>query len=496
MNATITPITKQTATTRLVIIGGGISGLAAAYEAVQRGETNIDIYESGKRIGGKILNGQVNGVTINRGAEFIGSHHTHLIRLCTALAIPLIENTGMKLEFFQLPNGALMDAGTFYKAYQPYAEQVIRDRTEMITNPTSARSTYVRGLTLEAYQYDLRQRTKQAERSWKQSAKEFFTDSKNESANALLAAANVFAAEVGQLPKDISAAQFIAETSPNTKTLLASTCKWRVAGGTEQLIVKLRHYLTVKGVRFYTQKTLTKIRRAGTSTTLDFADGERAKAAKVIFAVPTYNLVQIKGLETFGLDRDLFAKVGATQYANNIKCTVAIKADIMVPNAAIYGKGFQAWTHMPSQVTFLANADMLSKNQTPKQLLTSIMEAYAQSLGSSFEAMFDVTKLCFTNPGKTPGYATPTVEQLATLDAFKEQLAVLAKQGIGIVGTYLPLHGVYGFMECGVASAKQSVEQLFSQQKIYHLHPHKQLAQFISGAESAELPRKHNAKAS
>jgi phytoene dehydrogenase-like protein len=150
---------------QLAIIGGGITGLTAAYEAVLRGATQVHVYESAARLGGKIESGQLNGTTINRGAEFIDSEHAVLRGLCQAMDVPLVENRGMAQECFQRPNGALMSSEDFYAAYKPYAEQIILDRAELTSNPTSERAQTIRQQSLADYLAHLQKTVPPAPRS-------------------------------------------------------------------------------------------------------------------------------------------------------------------------------------------------------------------------------------------------------------------------------------------------------------------------------------------
>jgi protoporphyrinogen/coproporphyrinogen III oxidase len=53
---------------RLVVVGGGISGLAAAWYAAAAG-MSVQVLEAGPRIGGKLLAGEVGGVPVDLGAE-------------------------------------------------------------------------------------------------------------------------------------------------------------------------------------------------------------------------------------------------------------------------------------------------------------------------------------------------------------------------------------------------------------------------------------------
>ena len=52
---------------RVVVIGGGIAGLAAAYELRERAE--VTLIEATERVGGKLRTSEIAGVPVDEGAE-------------------------------------------------------------------------------------------------------------------------------------------------------------------------------------------------------------------------------------------------------------------------------------------------------------------------------------------------------------------------------------------------------------------------------------------
>lgn len=83
----------------LIIIGAGISGLGAAYEAKKAGLSFI-VLEARDRTGGRIHSHTfTNGLTVELGAEWIGRTHTHLLKLCRELDIKLEPHTYLEPRF-------------------------------------------------------------------------------------------------------------------------------------------------------------------------------------------------------------------------------------------------------------------------------------------------------------------------------------------------------------------------------------------------------------
>lgn len=56
---------------KIVIVGGGVSGLAAASHLFGNGMCNITILEAGDRLGGRLRSDRFHGALVQRGAQFI-----------------------------------------------------------------------------------------------------------------------------------------------------------------------------------------------------------------------------------------------------------------------------------------------------------------------------------------------------------------------------------------------------------------------------------------
>ncbi|HEX8100543.1 MAG TPA: protoporphyrinogen oxidase, partial [Actinomycetota bacterium] len=54
---------------RVVVVGGGITGLAAAYRLMRSGSAEVTVLEAGDRLGGKIRTVDVDGLTVEAGAD-------------------------------------------------------------------------------------------------------------------------------------------------------------------------------------------------------------------------------------------------------------------------------------------------------------------------------------------------------------------------------------------------------------------------------------------
>src|SRR5688500_17467883 len=70
----------------VAIVGGGITGLAAAYELTTRGVSFV-LLEASDRFGGLIHTDHVDGLTIESGADSMLAQKPAAIELCEALGL-------------------------------------------------------------------------------------------------------------------------------------------------------------------------------------------------------------------------------------------------------------------------------------------------------------------------------------------------------------------------------------------------------------------------
>ena len=95
---------------KLVIIGGGISGLAAAWKASRSGaETDVTLIERDERLGGKILTDAIDGFLLEQGPDSFLTTRPEALQLCRELGIAdgLIPRTPRKSPSFIMHGHAL-----------------------------------------------------------------------------------------------------------------------------------------------------------------------------------------------------------------------------------------------------------------------------------------------------------------------------------------------------------------------------------------------------
>lgn len=86
-------------TKRVIIVGGGVAGLGAAYTLQKRGITPI-LLEAENHVGGRLVADEVNGFSIDTGADFFCSTYDAVFRICEELGLPLVRSR-MKLGWFR-----------------------------------------------------------------------------------------------------------------------------------------------------------------------------------------------------------------------------------------------------------------------------------------------------------------------------------------------------------------------------------------------------------
>jgi oxygen-dependent protoporphyrinogen oxidase len=105
--------------TRVAVVGGGITGLAAAWELV-RGASEVTVFEASARLGGRILTGTVAGRPVDLGADAVLTRVPDGLQLCEELGLsgelvhPATEGTAVWVRgrLRSLPDDTVLGAPT------------------------------------------------------------------------------------------------------------------------------------------------------------------------------------------------------------------------------------------------------------------------------------------------------------------------------------------------------------------------------------------------
>lgn len=94
---------------RVIIIGGGLAGLTAAYELRKAG-VDLLVLEGSNRLGGRVVTTHNFGTVTELGAEWIGFGHSSVRRLCSELQLPLTQH---RFSTHLLINGVYCKPGSY-----------------------------------------------------------------------------------------------------------------------------------------------------------------------------------------------------------------------------------------------------------------------------------------------------------------------------------------------------------------------------------------------
>lgn len=86
-------------TNRVVVVGGGAAGLAAAYTLKKRGLAPL-LLEAGDQVGGRMGGDRIDGFSTDKGADFFPASYDVVFRICEELGLPLVR-TRMNIGWYR-----------------------------------------------------------------------------------------------------------------------------------------------------------------------------------------------------------------------------------------------------------------------------------------------------------------------------------------------------------------------------------------------------------
>ena len=253
---------------KLVVLGAGPMGLAAAYEAAKRGY-DVDVLEAGDRPGGMAAHFDFDGLSIERFYHFCALSDTHTLGLLKELGMPngmkwVRTKMGIFFEGKLYPWGDPISLLTFPKlgpigklryGLQAFVSTKKRDWSKL--DKINAEQWYIAWLGRRTY-----------ERLWKPLMHFKFYE----------LATHVSAAWVWQRIKRIG----------NSRKSLFEERLGYIDGGTETLMNALADAIVARGGRIHYNAPAAKIEEAnGAVAAVVGADGRRIEAEKVISTIPT-----------------------------------------------------------------------------------------------------------------------------------------------------------------------------------------------------------------
>lgn len=76
----------------VIVIGAGLSGLAAATSLLEAGVRSVTVLEAGLQVGGRTRTSTVGGTTVDEGATLVYPQHRHVLRLAQRFGVELFES--------------------------------------------------------------------------------------------------------------------------------------------------------------------------------------------------------------------------------------------------------------------------------------------------------------------------------------------------------------------------------------------------------------------
>jgi monoamine oxidase len=275
---------------KVVIIGVGISGLAAAYKLKQNG-VNVTLIEARNRVGGRIFTYKFDdaNLTCELGAEWVGASHTRLIELCKAF--------GLELQNHQFETHLIMN-GEYNKAdnwdFTPEWKRkydALLDHFNALPPDSDAKKEFDK---LDWWRYLVNRGIPEKDLELRE-----LLDS----------------TDFGETIRQVSAYAGISEYAESSEK---NEMDFHIKGGNSQLIFKLAEAVGNKNIILKTK--VEKVEQKNNSVTVYCDNGNKYEADNVICTVPTFSLLKINWEPA--LPQDYVDALNELQYSRIIKTSI------------------------------------------------------------------------------------------------------------------------------------------------------------------------------
>ncbi|RPI65777.1 MAG: NAD(P)/FAD-dependent oxidoreductase, partial [Ignavibacteriales bacterium] len=274
----------------VVIIGAGISGLAAAYKLKQNG-MYVTLIEARNRTGGRILSYKFNdaNITCELGAEWVGESHNRLIELCKEFNLELEDH---RFETHLTINNKYKKAGEW--GFTPEWDQKYQ-RLLKHFNELPDGSDEKKGFDKIDW--------------WRYLVNQGISDTDLELRELL------DSTDFGETIRQVSAYAGIAEYAESSEM---NEMDFHIKGGNNQLIFKLAEAIGNENIILKTK--VEKIVQNKNNVIVYADNGNSYEVDNVICTVPTFSLLKI--IWEPGLPNDYKDALNELQYSRIIKSSV------------------------------------------------------------------------------------------------------------------------------------------------------------------------------
>lgn len=302
----------------VVILGGGMAGLVAAYE-LKKNKIPFRLFEASSRLGGRVRTVRTGGEGspwVDLGAEFFTAGHLQVLALAKELNVQYEEvktPTGLHPHFFFL-RGRVVALKDLAKAIATLNLELRKLRFQVFSDQPVI-LTYANAKNYpEALKFD--------SMSIKQLFDEYLAAKVDRDLLRLLEiqVSQVFGAD----PAKISALQFMATIGAEGTSLISSQKTFKFTNGFSELVESLA--FRIQGVlpdySVKLQRSLREIRRTVGAYELVFntADGVETYTAKnIISTIPFNKLKDVRGLKEVGFSDQKISLLNSLDYGNHLK---------------------------------------------------------------------------------------------------------------------------------------------------------------------------------
>lgn len=256
----------------IVIVGGGLAGLNAAYQLGKQG-IRAQVYEARNRLGGRmrsVKNAVSEGIVSDLGAELVNSDHDDLRAIMDELGVPLLprkpDSSDLDLVGYYF-GGERRSEAEMAQAFQPLAEQINADAA-LLDEDWDTWCPHFDQLSIADY-LDLH------------------TDKLPADPNIRALIEGLARVEYGVEASESTALQLLymlpVVDGESVELLSTSDEAWVIGGGSESVITALKNVLAGQ---VHTGKSLTAIKSTKQGYSLTFNGVQKVHARYVVLALP------------------------------------------------------------------------------------------------------------------------------------------------------------------------------------------------------------------
>ncbi|MBC1921179.1 protoporphyrinogen oxidase [Listeria grayi] len=450
---------------RVAIIGGGLSGLTAAYQLNKTNDLRVDLYEADSRLGGKFHTVHREGFTIEKGPDSFLARKPAGIGLIKELGLEdqLIANaTGRSFIFHDkqlhpIPEGSVMGIPT---------DEAALLQSELLTAAEKERALQEKKRPFEPLTADISLGEFFEKRFGKGLVKKivepllsgiYAGDIYKMSLRATFPQFETAISKAGNLMEGLKTPSDVKLNTTGTKHTVGAFRTLK--GGLQTLIEALVAELPVE--QLHTDKRVIQVIKKPGAYQLLFADGTVETADAVIIAATHDVLRAILDEETTAPFQDQpLTTLATVSFGYDEKAALPQGTGYLVARTANYASTActwvqEKWPHMVPEGKMLLrgfvgkSGDTWLETATDEQIIQKVLTDYQEMMGLTAQPLFaEVSRMEHAMPQYTIGH----LEKLAALEAN------LAANYPGIYYTGMSLTGV-GIPDC-IANAQTASHEV------------------------------------